>query len=321
LGLTLADLLSADWLAGQGVHASTHVDLAVRSGAELTYGTIFGARDAVLEARSSSSACVLVTGTDTLEDFAFCLELLLGAWLLAGGASLVVTGSMKPSDIEGYDGRANLQQAVQVAICPPARKMGVLVVLNDSIHLGRYVAKADSQLMGAFRSHPGPVREGRVRFYYAAPPAADDAAHSPLADARIAALDAARVAPWSRVGVWTTGVDGFVPEGLLREVRGLVLAAPGTGSLPSALLEQLAPWAARMPLVLVSRCQQGNNYDDNYYRGSREKYERRGFLLSGFEHLNAVQARSLLVFRLAAGVYEQFVPAAGRTGEGGAGGG
>ena len=32
----------------------------------------------------------------------------------AAGCPLVVTGAMKPYDIEGYDGAANLQQAVQV---------------------------------------------------------------------------------------------------------------------------------------------------------------------------------------------------------------
>ncbi|KXZ43548.1 hypothetical protein GPECTOR_87g410 [Gonium pectorale] len=265
---------------------------------------------------------------DTLDEFAFCLDLLLGPLLVARAASLVVTGAMKPHDVEGYDGRANLQQAVQVAVSRHAAGYGVLVALNDSVHMARYVTKADSQLMGAFRSHPGPVgqvREGRVRFYCGPPP---DVAEAPLADERFAALEAGTVGRWSRVGIWVTGVDAFVPEGLLRGVCGLVLAAPGTGSLPAALIEALAPWTSTLPIAIVSRCGVGNNYDDCYYRGSRDKYERRGFLLAGFEHCTPMQARHLLVLRLAAGAYPQYATAVavadvaakgGGRGEGGAG--
>ncbi len=49
----------------------------------------------------------------------------------------------------------------QVATHGHAPQFGVLATLNDDIHLARYVRKVDSQLMGAFRSHPGPV--GQVR--------------------------------------------------------------------------------------------------------------------------------------------------------------
>lgn len=42
------------------------------------------------------------------------LGLLLGPRLLELGCALVLTGAMKPADVEGYDGAANLQQAVQV---------------------------------------------------------------------------------------------------------------------------------------------------------------------------------------------------------------
>ncbi|GIL50518.1 hypothetical protein Vafri_6691 [Volvox africanus] len=157
IGAHLEDIVAPEFLSSLGVHSSLCVDLKVRSGAELTYDTIFAARDAVVAHMARSTAFVLVTGTDTLEEFAFCLDLLLGNVLVAASTSLVVTGAMKPYDIEGYDGRCNVQQAMQVATAPGASRFGVLVTLNDSVHLSRYVRKADSQLMGAFQSHPGPV--------------------------------------------------------------------------------------------------------------------------------------------------------------------
>lgn len=147
-----------------------------------------------------------------------------------------------------------------------------------------------------------------MRFYYGPPPGGDDGA-----DPRFTSLTARQLDACSRVAIWTTGVGSFAPEALLRAegpgpggsgaLRGLVVAAPGTGSLSGEVLEQLAAWTGHggegqeregegrrgVPVVVVSRCRRGNNYDDCYYRGSRDKYERRGVLLGGFEHLNAVQ--------------------------------
>lgn len=79
------------------------------------------------------------------------------------------------------------------------------------------------------------------------------------------------------------------------------LPSPGR-SVPQAIIDQLSPaWTARLPIVICSRCGVGRNCDDFLYKGSRHKYESRGFVLgSGYEQLNPLQARSLLVLRLAA---------------------
>ena len=73
-------------------------------------------------------------------------------------------------------------------------------------------------------------------------------------------------------------------------------------SVPQAIIDQLSPtWTARLPIVICSRCGVGRNCDDWLYKGSRQKYESRGFVLGGgYKHLNPLQARSLLVLRLAA---------------------
>lgn len=61
------------------------------------------------------------------------------------------------------------------------------------------------------------------------------------------------------------------------------------------------PWTARLPVVVVSRCGQGESCDDCAYAGSLDKYERRGFILrAGYESLTPLQARALLTLRLAA---------------------
>jgi L-asparaginase len=53
-----------------------------------------------------------------------------------------------------------------------------------------------------------------------------------------------------------------------------------------------------LAIVIVSRCPLGQNYDDFYYRGSLRKYTDRGFLVTGYEDLNPLQARLKLIVAL-----------------------
>ncbi len=91
------------------------LDLQVRSGAELTWDTIFRARDAVLQKLQSAAGVVLITGTDTMEEFAFSLSVLLDSQLTAQRKTLAVTGAMLPADQRGYDGPGNVRDAVKVS--------------------------------------------------------------------------------------------------------------------------------------------------------------------------------------------------------------
>jgi L-asparaginase len=95
--------------------------------------------------------------------------------------------------------------------------------MNNDIHLGRYVYKGDSQLTGAFRSHPAPlgqVRAGRPVLYYSPPPAPLES----LAD--FSQVTAAKLR--ARVPIWTLTAGAFLPEELLEAgLDGLVLAGSG----------------------------------------------------------------------------------------------
>lgn len=99
----------------------------------------------------------------------------------------------------------------------------VLVVMNDCIHLAQYVRKADSQLTGAFASHPGPLgqlRGGRPIWYFSPPPAGRGPAWLPdAAFARVGAEALER----QRVAIWTCTVSALLPPpALLSELDGLV---------------------------------------------------------------------------------------------------
>lgn len=89
--------------------------------------------------------------------------------------------------------------------------------------------RADSQLIGAFQSHPGPIgqlRSGEPCFYYTPPPA------QPWLPAPEAAYETVPAAALERqrVTIWTlTASASLVPDSLLAELDGLVLAGSGSG--------------------------------------------------------------------------------------------
>jgi L-asparaginase len=84
------------------------------------------------------------------------------------------------------------------------------------------------------------MRQGSPHLYFAPP------AHDPLVEGRaggFAQLPLEQLR--QRVYVWTVAAGmAEVPEALLGQCEGLVLAAPGTGSLPASMIAQLSPrWA------------------------------------------------------------------------------
>ena len=265
----------------------TFFEVSRRAGAEMTFETLLTIRDRI-KAASDVDGVVLITGTDSMEEVAFALDI-----LLEPAIPVVVTGAMKPSDILGYDGVANLSDAVAVASCSEATGLGVLVVLNDSVHPARYVRKQDSALIGSFQSHPGPIgqiRRGRPIFYYTKLPEMQRFPNVP----REKFIQ-------TNILLWTMVVDPWFPETALDNgVDGLIIAGMGTGSVAKSVVDQLSPrWTSCIPIVLSSRCPIGLSFDDSYYRGSREKYESLGFRILGYETLNPLQARLKLACEVA----------------------
>lgn len=237
-----------------------------------------------LAAAGEVDGIVIAHGTDTIEETAWGLDLMLQSPI-----PVVVTGAMRTADAPGADGLANLIAACQTAASPSAQGLGVLVVLAEEIHAASLVRKTRTFGPYAFSSEPmGPlgwVCEGRVRIVTRL------AAPSP----RLKPGAGCPVAPVVVVHA------GFEPEVLeLFEtggVDGLVLCLPGGGHAPAVLAPTLERLAARMPVVFCTRTRGFQTLSATYgYSGGEIDLIRRGLIGAG--SLDALKARCALALLL-----------------------
>ena len=124
-----------------------------------------GKRVAALARQPDVDGIVITHGTDTLEETAFFLNLVLKT-----DKPVVIVGSMRPGTAMSADGMLNLYNAVAVASSKDSAGKGVLVTMNDEIHTGRDVAKTVNIKTEAFKSPWGPlgmIVEGKTYWFRA----------------------------------------------------------------------------------------------------------------------------------------------------------
>jgi L-asparaginase len=223
---------------------------------------------------------VVIQGTDTIEESAFILDLLVG-----GEKPVVVTGAMRGADAPGADGPANLLAAVRVAAAPEARGLGTLAVLNYDIHAARFVQKSHTTLPSAFSSPLvgplGAVAEGRPRFFVR------------LSQASTLSSSDGPPVPIALVK-WAMGDDGRMLNALPGlGYAGLVVEGMGAGHVPAAVAPILGDLAAKIPVVLATRAMTGPVFTRTYgYPGSEIDLITRNLVPAGY--LSGLKARLLL---------------------------
>jgi L-asparaginase len=118
----------------------------------------------LLHEDAALAGIVVTSGTDTLEETAYFLNL-----TVKSDRPVVVVGSMRNPSAIGYEGSANLLEAVRVAADPASRDRGTLVVLNDEINAAREVTKTDALRPQTFQTRGygilGVVDGDRVVYY------------------------------------------------------------------------------------------------------------------------------------------------------------
>ncbi len=187
---------------------------------------------------------VLTHGTDTLEETAWFLHLVLKT-----DKPVVLTAAMRPSTALSADGPMNLFGAVAVAASPDFRGLGVVAALNDRVFGARDLTKRHTLAVDAFGA------EGGVLGWAHPPTLLRRPATNERAAVSLAALDDKAWPPWVEI---LHVAAGSSPR-LLDAARGLgvdgvVLALPGNGSVPANWREPIAACiGAGMAVVRASR--------------------------------------------------------------------
>ncbi len=260
----------------------------------LTGAQALGLARAAAEEAAGGRGVVITHGTDLLEEVALLCDL-----VHEGDAPVVLTGAMRPATAAGADGPANLADAVAVAGSPAAAGLGALVVFAGEIHAARDVRKADSAGPAAFaspRTGPlGTVREGRVRIERRVE--------------RRPALDVTRLD--ARVPMLVAGLasDGSDLDALAASSDGLVVALPGAGHAPPAVLDALGRAVRVVPVVACARPERGSVLHATYgFRGAEGDVRATGAICAGA--LAPAGARLKLMACLGAGLDRQGIAAA-----------
>jgi len=104
-------------------------------------------RIAELAAQKDVDGIVITHGTDTMEETAYFLNLVVKT-----DKPVVLVGSMRPSTAISADGPLNLYNGIAVAADPKAKGRGVLLVMNDWIQSAQNLIKVSTTAVQTFMS-------------------------------------------------------------------------------------------------------------------------------------------------------------------------
>ncbi|HDE4675399.1 TPA: asparaginase [Staphylococcus aureus] len=242
-------------------------------------------KDIILEAVTNKyyDGFVITHGTDTLEETAFLLDLILGI-----EQPVVITGAMRSSNEIGSDGLYNYISAIRVASDEKARHKGVMVVFNDEIHTARNVTKTHTSNTSTFQSpNHGPLgvlTKDRVQFH-----------HMPYRQQALENVNEKLNVPLVKAYM---GLPGDIFSFYSREgIDGMVIEALGQGNIPPSALEGIQQLVSlNIPIVLVSRSFNGIVSPTYAYDGGGYQLAQQGFIFSN--GLNGPKARLKLLVAL-----------------------
>ena len=240
-----------------------------------------------LAAEGEVTGIVITHGTDILEETAYLLDRTLDRRI-----PVAITGAMRTSSDDGWDGPRNLRDAVAVAASPASTGRGTLVVFAGQVFAGRTAAKSHATDPEAFSApHGGAVgrvADGAVTFTSpppnGGPPIRPASLHAHVAHVPTVVGDQGDLLDLAR-----DGHDGVVVE------------AFGSGNMPPGAVPAMRRWLDEgKPVVLASRCWWGQVTPLYAFEGGGARTTAMGAIPAGPR--TPSQARMELAIALSAGV-------------------
>jgi L-asparaginase len=271
---TIADFVSEDFARLPGPHVTPPIMM-----------NLAGAVRSCL-ADESIDGAVITHGTDTLEETAYLLDLLLDA-----DKPVVLVGAMRNSSELSWDGPGNLRAALRVAADPAARGLGVLVVMNDQLLAAREATKTHTESTDTFQSRDfGPLGiVDKDRIIVSRRPVDREYIATDRLEYRVDLVEI------------PAGGDGRLVDFVVNDgARGLVIEGLGRGNVTVDALPAIERAVnAGLPVVITSRCPRGRVLDTYAYQGAGKGLRQLGVILGGM--LPSHKARIKLMAALGAG--------------------
>ncbi|WP_332261439.1 type II asparaginase [Helicobacter pylori] len=193
---------------------------------------------------------VITHGTDTLEESAYFLNLVLHST-----KPVVLVGAMRNASSLSADGALNLYNALSVALNEKSANKGVLVVMDDNIFSAREAIKTHTTHTSTFKALNsgaiGSVYYGKTRYYMQ-----PLRKHTTESEFSILELNP----PLPKVDIIYTHV-GMTPDlfqaSLNSHAKGVVIAGVGNGNVSAGFLKAMQE-ASQMGVVIVRSSRVGS---------------------------------------------------------------
>ncbi|NHZ34333.1 type II asparaginase [Massilia sp. CCM 8692] len=238
----------------------------------------------VLLAQNNVDGVVITHGTDTLEETAYFLNL-----VVKSRKPVVLVGAMRPSTALSADGPINLYNSVMLAASPEAVGKGVLVAMNDQIQSARDVTKVNTSTLDSFRTPElgllGYIQGSKPFFYRQSV-----RKHTTETEFDIGALTSLPQVDivYGYANMNPVAVDAFMAAG----AKGIIHAGVGDGSLAGKVVPSLKAARAKGAIIVrASRVGQGI-----LARNGEANDDQLDFVAA--DTLNAQKARILLMLAL-----------------------
>lgn len=186
---------------------------------------------------------VITHGTDTLEETAYFLNL-----VLKSDKPVVLVGSMRPSTGLSADGPLNLANAVALAASSEARNRGVMVCMNDQISSAFGVTKTNTTNVATFKCPETGYLGYMQNFkpYFVSNPVKK---HTYQTEFDVSNLE---TLPRVDVNYTTLGSDGLLIDAAAGAgAKGIINAGLGHANMPAATMKSLQAAQQKGIVVVV----------------------------------------------------------------------
>lgn len=240
--------------------------------------------------RDDVDGVVITHGTDTMEETAYFLHLILKTQ-----KPVVITGAMRPATALSADGILNLYNAFQVALDEQSQGLGVLMVLNNTIGSARFSTKTNTTNVATFSGlntgELGAVIDNAVMYYNRS-----TRPHTMATPFSVHDFDQDESFP--RVDILISHADDdsmLVDATVAIGAKGIVFAGLGNGCVP----EKVLPGLKRASEAGVRVIRSSRVFTGPVFNGLSE-WEEAGLISSW--NLSAVKSRILLQLVLKKGI-------------------